>query len=86
MVFTNPLDLETWLVGTFAGSIPIFVALAFIVIAGLAAYFRMPNSIMIISLALFTLVLGTYTGDVFVLLAIFVALAAGTAIAWLIKR
>lgn len=51
--FTSPLDLEQILIRDFAGSIPIFIFLAFLILAILAARFRMPMIILLSLVALF---------------------------------
>lgn len=43
MTIHQPLDLEYWFVNVFAGSFDIFLFLLVILIAGLAAKFRMSN-------------------------------------------
>ena len=40
MTWIEPLQLETWIVNVFAGSIDIFVIMSMIVIASFAAYLR----------------------------------------------
>lgn len=60
MVFVLPFDLEYWLINVLAGNAAIFIALGLIVIAGLAAYFKMPNSVFLMSIFLFTLLMGQY--------------------------
>jgi len=82
MTFHLPLDLEYWLVTTIAGSPEIFTALMLIVIAGLAAYFRMPNSITLIMIALFAVIMGFYTGQ----LLFIVILILGIVLGWLLSR
>lgn len=74
MVLTLPLDLETLLVANFAGSAEIFLFIAVIFLAGLAAKFRMPNGIALPMLGLFavfmmgTTLAGTFTGVYFIVL------------------
>lgn len=82
MTFNLPLDLEYWFVTVLAGNPAIFLAIAFIVIAVLAAYFRMPNQILIIMLALFAIIMDGYTGQLFFI----VILALGIILGWLLSR
>lgn len=58
MTLTAPLDLEYWLVTTFAGSFDIFAFISFIAIAMLSARFRMSNFNFGLILALYTLMIG----------------------------
>lgn len=41
MTYIEPLNLETWFTQVFAGSPEIFTAIALLVIASMAGYFRM---------------------------------------------
>jgi len=74
----QPLDLYTNLVTTFAGNITIFIAIAFLLIAGLSAMFRMTNIIVFISFGLFVIMLSAYMQSI----ALIVLIVAGLAIGW----
>lgn len=58
--FIEPLNLQCVFINTFAESIGIFVAVALIVIAILGARFRMINSVFLILVALFSLIMSPY--------------------------
>lgn len=60
MVFIQPLDLQTILVNGLAGSLLIFLFIALIVIGFLGARFRMSNTIILIMIALFGVIVGQY--------------------------
>ena len=82
MSFNVPFDLEYWFVTIFAGSPEIFIALALIVIAALAAYFKMPNSITLIMIALFVIIMGFYTGQLLFVVVILLGLILG----WMLSK
>ena len=69
--FIEPLDLQCLFVNTLAGGLEIFIFLAFILIAGLAAYFKMPNSITLSMFGLFTVIMSVYVGFQLYVLAVF---------------
>lgn len=74
MVWTQPLDLQYLLVNTFSGSIEIFSFISFIALAGLAAYFRMPNVITLLMFVLFSLFMSTYLGGLYVIILLLAGL------------
>jgi len=82
MAYTAPLDLQYWFVNTFSGSVEIFIALALILIAGLAAFFRMTNALFFIMVFVFFVFMGSYAVDFYVAAVIFV----GIFVAWAIAR
>ena len=49
----EPLQLETWIVNVFAGSLEIFLAVGLIFVFGLAAFFRMTSLTLVLLLGLF---------------------------------
>jgi len=84
--WNEPLDLEYWLVNTFSGSVEIFVFLAFIMMAGMAAYFRMQNTILLIMIALFTVMMARYMGGMYVLVVLVAGLLTFYSISKIMKR
>lgn len=82
MAFALPFDLQYFLVTTFAGNFTIFLAIALLMIAGLTAYFRMPNSLTLVSFALFLTLLATYFRALFVLSIII----GGFVMYWLLSK
>ncbi len=61
MVFIDPLDLETIFVDLFSGSALIFLFVALVVIAILAARFKMPGGVTVTILVMFSVILsGTF--------------------------
>ena len=60
MNWVKPLELEKWIIQIFAGNPDIFAAIAFITIAGLAAFFRMNGIAMFFMLGLFFVMFSAY--------------------------
>ena len=87
MTYINPLDLWNILINNLAGSVEIFVGLAFVVIIGLAAYFRMTTFTTLILLGLFFIVLSPYIGVVYSTITILgAAIAIGIVWRWVIQK
>lgn len=72
MTWIEPLDLETLLVNTFAGSYEIFVGIMLIFIAGLAAYFRIPTELSLILIGLFFIVMSPFIGSGYMFITILI--------------
>lgn len=68
--FIEPLNLQCWLVNTFAGSLEIFTIIAIIAIAGLAAFFRMSNLVTLSMFALFGVIMSLYLGPIYILIIV----------------
>lgn len=90
MVFNAPLDLQFWLVNTFAGNALIFIIISVIVIMALGARFRMPNSIVLSLFAIFIVIMmGTVlsgaTRGIFLLVLIVVGMVTYFAISRIVK-
>jgi len=78
----EPLDLKTILVNTLSGNIAIFGFISFIFIAGMAAYFKMPNIIAMAMFLLFIVLLGPYLEGIYAL----AILLAGIITFWSVSR
>ena len=63
MAWVEPLDFERIFVNTFAGSLEIFTFLSFIAIAAGAGFFKMRNSIALLMLLLFTVIMSNFIGN-----------------------
>ena len=70
-----PLDLQTILVNTLVGNTLLFGIVAFIVIAMLAAYFKMPNTITLVMIVIFALMFPTETDGLWLFVILMVAFA-----------
>lgn len=73
----EPLDLWQLLVNSLAGSVGIFFFLAFAFIAGLAAYFRMPNGVFIVMLVLFSVIMAPFVPSMWLLVLLLVIMVVG---------
>ena len=72
----EPLDLQSILVNHLSGSIRIFVFIAFIAIAALAARFRMTGGATLLLMAIFVLCLSVAIPDIYFIMIVI----GGTAI------
>jgi len=79
----EPLDLKTLLVNTFSGSMEIFTFISIIVIAGLAAYFRMKNEVALLMILLFGIIMSVFIGQGYL---VFLILIIGLVVYYLIGR
>lgn len=75
MVFIEPLDLQYLLINTFAGTTEIFMFVSVLVIAILAGRFRMPNLLVLVMFALFTIFLSAYINGLYAFTVIITGLA-----------
>ena len=82
MTLHLPFELEYWFINVFAGNITVFMVIAFVVIAFMAAYFRMPNIIYGYMLAVFVIVMSAYSGEWLFLGIVMIGLFVG----WVISR
>ncbi len=86
MAFIQPLDFEQIFLVTIAGgNTLIFIFLAIIVIAAMAARFRMPNSAFLMILALFGIIMFDFLGGLGVLLLLITGFLTFAALANLFK-
>lgn len=85
MSLIAPFDLETIFVTVLAGTPLIFSFLAIILVAYLAAYFKMPNSVALFFLALFGVIMATYLEGLYILLILLVGLISFYSISKLIR-
>jgi len=91
MPFNQPLDLQYWLVNVFSGTTTIFMFISVIVIAALAARFKMPNVVALAMFALFTVFMvatpiGAEFSGVYLLVVLIAGLATYYSIAKLVKN
>lgn len=87
MAFIEPLDLQTLLVNTLSGNYVIFTFLILIVIAALAARFRMPGPIALIMFVIFAIIFdGTNSVGLYAFIMILTALFVFYSIPRLIKN
>jgi len=82
--FINPLNLECLLVNTFAGDHQIFLFLSYIVIASMAAFFRMNAYLLFIFLFIYTIFIGTVIETGFMILLLWVGI--GIFVFWALSK
>jgi hypothetical protein len=81
----SPFDLYYWMVTVLAGSMTMFLALAFLTIAGMTAMFRLPTMITALMFGLFIIMLSVYTGTFYLLVILIAALVIGWSVARLFR-
>jgi hypothetical protein len=86
MTLILPLDIEALFVNTFAGSMAIFIGIMVLVIAGLAATFRMNNLVFFASLVLFSTFMAPWAGWLYFLMLIFAGLIVFLSISKIVNR
>jgi len=86
MTWHSPFDLSYWLVNVFAGNMTIFLAIAFAVIAGMSAMFRMPNVITGFMFLLFLIMLSLTVGNLYIVAILILAVVVGWSISRLFKN
>ena len=86
MTFVEPLDFERILINNLAGTVEIFIFISFIAIGAAASAMKIPKSLTMTLMAIFTIVLaGTFPA--LYLLTVFIAgLIATNAVAKIITR
>lgn len=82
--FIEPLDLECLFINTFAETVSIFIGIAFLFFASLAAYFRMPNTIFFGLMIILLVILSAFV-DVSLMLTTFI-LVGGTILFMVIRK
>jgi len=86
MAWHQPFDLYYWLVNVFAGSLQMFLAIAFLVIAVMAGMFRMPTIIVGIMFALFIVIEAAIVGNLYIVALFVLALVFGWSMARLLSK
>lgn len=88
--FIKPLNLECLFINTFAGGIGIFIAIAIVAIAVMAAKFRMSNfttmAMFMVFVLLFFPILGAELGILYLLMALILGLIIFKIAANMVKR
>ena len=84
--YVNPLDLQNILVNTLSGDWYIFTFLALIVIAFMAARFRMNNIAFFMSIGLFGIMFGFWINWLYAITVMLVGMVTFYVIARLIKN
>lgn len=72
MSWIEPLSLETWFVGIFAGTPEIFLILALLTISAMAGFFRMSNVALFFMLGIFMLMFTQFISSPLVILLVII--------------
>lgn len=72
MAFNLPFDLQFWFVNNLAGTLGIFIAIAFLFMGIVSAYFKMPNSVTLMMFILFPAIFAVHIGQGLLALVIIV--------------
>lgn len=83
--FIAPLNLQCLLVNNFAGSMEIFTFIAFMFIAGIGAYFRMVNWVVLVMLALFAIIMAQFFQGIYFLAILIAGLVVGYILSKIVK-
>lgn len=83
--FLQPLDLQCIFVNTLAGSMNIFIALAFFGIAILAGMFKMLNMTVVIIFGLFAIVMSNFIGGFYLLVMLIFGMVIALWISKMVK-
>ena len=88
MTFVEPLDLERILINNLAGSAEIFIFMAFITIGAVTASLRIPKSITLVLLGLFSVILANqgFAQPIYLLSVVIVGMIASNVISRIIVR
>jgi len=86
MTYIDPLNLQSILVNTLAGSWFIFAAMAFIIITFLAAKFRMNNITFLMMFALFGIMMGFWINWLYAIVVMIGGMIISYVVAKLIKN
>ena len=83
MALVEPLNLQYWLINTFAGSVDIFIFISLIIITFMSARFKMSLGVYFLMLSIFALIMGGIGVNYFVVLLV---LAGSGVLFSIIKR
>ena len=86
MTFVEPLDLERILINNLAGSVEIFIFIAFIAIGAMTAMMRIPKSITLVLLGLFTIIIADFFPAIYLLTVVIAGMIAANAMAKIVTR
>jgi len=85
MAFTTPLDLKTIFVDYFAGGLEIFMFLSVVVLAYLAAKYKLPNYVFMMLLAVYVIFMAAVSPG-FELLLVLMIIVTGLVGYWILSK
>jgi len=83
MAFIEPLEMGTWLPSVFAGTPDVFLAIAILVIFGMAGYFKMDMLATFFMIVTFLLILSSFINSPIIML---IAVIGGLLIGYSISK
>ncbi|KKL60221.1 hypothetical protein LCGC14_2207480 [marine sediment metagenome] len=86
MTFFEPLDLQGILINSLAGSIEIFMFIAFISIGAITASLKIPKSVTLVFLGLFAVILADFFPALYLLVVVIAGMTASHAISKVVTR
>ncbi|KKN08061.1 hypothetical protein LCGC14_1060600 [marine sediment metagenome] len=86
MTFVEPLDLQRILINNLAGSVEIFMFIAFITIGAMTATMRIPKSITLVLLGLFAVILADFFPAIYLITVVIAGMIAANAMAKIVTR
>ena len=86
MTFVEPLDLERILINNLAGSVEIFMFIAFVAIGAMTAMMRIPKSITMVLLGLFAVMFADFFPAIYLLTIVLAGMIAANAMAKIVTR
>ncbi len=86
MTFVEPLDLQRILINNLAGSVEIFMFIAFIAIGAVTTAMKIPRSITMVLLGLFAVILADFFPAIYLLTVVIAGMIAANAMAKIITR
>ena len=86
MTFFEPLDLQGILINSLAGSVEIFMFIAFIAIGGVASALKIPRSITLVLFGLFAVILADFFPALYLLVIVIAGMISAHAISKVVTR
>lgn len=86
MTFFEPLDLKGILFNSLAGSVEIFMFIAFIAIGAATSALRIPKSVTLVFFGLFAIILADYFPALYLLVIVIAGMTSAHAISKVVTR
>lgn len=86
MTFVEPLDLQRILINNLAGSVEIFMFIAFIAIGAMTSMMKIPRSITLVLFGLFAVILADFFPAIYLLTVVIAGMIAANAMAKIVTR
>lgn len=86
MAFIQPLDLQSILINSLAGSPEIFLFLAFVAIGALTTILKIPKTMTMVLLGLFAVIMADFFPAIYLLVIVIAGMISANAVSKLITR